>query len=63
MRIHQAKIASKYTKAPDDSFWVPPSWPKMDLNPKKILKIDLKSIFNHEGCTKKSRATAQNKAI
>ena len=30
------------------NFWVPPSWPKMALNPKK-LKIDLISIFNHEG--------------
>ena len=33
------------------------------LNPKKRLKIDLKSIFNHEGGTRKLKATAQNKAI
>ena len=44
------------------NFWVPPSWPKMALNPKKRLKIDLKSIFNHEGGTQKLNVTAQNKA-
>ena len=27
------------------------------------LKIDLKSIFNHEGGTQKLKATAQNEAI
>ena len=38
-----------------------PSWPKMALNPKKGLKIDLISIFTHEGGTQK--AVAQNEAI
>ena len=45
------------------NFWVLPSWPKMALNQKKRLKIDLKSIFNHEGGTQKFRVLAQNKAI
>ena len=29
----------------------------------KRLKIDIKSIFNHEGCTQKFRGVAHNKAI
>ena len=33
------------------------------LKSKKWLKIDSKSIFNHEGGTQKIKATAQNKAI
>ena len=46
------------------NFWVPPSWPKMALHPKKKRhKIDLKSIFNHEGGTPKFYVVAQNKAI
>ena len=45
------------------NFWVPPSWPEMALNPKKRLKIGLKSIFNHEGGTQIFRAVAQNKVI
>ena len=35
----------------------------MALNPKKNLKINLKSIFNHEGGTQKLKAVAQNKDI
>ena len=45
------------------NFLVPPSWPKMALNPKKRHKIDLKSNLNHEGGTQKFRAQVQNKAI
>ena len=45
------------------NFGVPPSWPKMALNPKKRHKIDLKLIFNHDGGAQKFRAVAQNKAI
>ena len=36
---------------------------KNGLKSKKRLKIDLQSIFNHEGGTRKFRVTAQNKAI
>ena len=40
-----------------------PSWPKMVLNLKKGIEIDLKSIVNHEGEPQKFRAVAQNRAI
>ena len=36
---------------------------ELGLKYKKWLKIDVKSIFNHEGGTQKIKVVAQNKAI
>ena len=30
------------------NFWMPPLWPKMALNPRKKLEIDLNPIFYHD---------------
>ena len=47
----------------DSKFSGAPFMAQNGLESKKRHKIDLKSIFNHEGGTQKLKAVAQNKAI
>ena len=44
-------------------FWLPPSWLKIDFKSIFSLFFGFQAILGHEGGTRKSKATAQNKAI